>query len=206
VTQPPLPGHGKGEQPGRDAGLPGGRDPRLAAFAEDNAADRCPPGPWTGMVLNELSGPDRRCTDATDDELIGLLGRWAAQESWAVAAKLGVIRELLRRRALAGAQVRWLPGGLPDAWDEGTEHEVAGELGISLPAADSLVGLAWTLEARLPLLLLTTTGARSGQRRATPLTYLLDRDRVAEYPQLARYQALTTREVPIVVIARRGRD
>ncbi|HEX8008035.1 MAG TPA: hypothetical protein VF482_16585, partial [Trebonia sp.] len=78
MTQPPVPGHGAGEQPGRGAGLPGGsaiggRDPRLAAFAEDNAADRCPPGPWTGMVLNELSGPDRSCADATDDELIGLL-------------------------------------------------------------------------------------------------------------------------------------
>ena len=110
----------------------------------------------------------------------------------------------------------------------------------------------------MPLLLLTTTGARSGRRRATPLTYLLDRDRyvvtaanagaatspdwyhnlvanpgitvevgtetfdatatvadgeerrvlyercAAEYPQLAQYQAMTTREIPIVVIARRG--
>jgi deazaflavin-dependent oxidoreductase (nitroreductase family) len=114
--------------------------------------------------------------------------------------------------------------------------------------------------AGMPLLLLTTTGAKSGRRRATPLTYLLDRNRyvvaaanagaaanpdwyhnlvadpvvtvevgtetfsaiatvaggeerrvlyercAAEYPQLVRYQALTTREVPIVAIARRGRD
>jgi hypothetical protein len=64
VTQPPVPGHGTAGQPGRGAGLPGGshgrRDPRLAAFAEGNAADRCPPGAWTGMVLNELSGPQRR--------------------------------------------------------------------------------------------------------------------------------------------------
>jgi hypothetical protein len=154
VTQPPVPGRGAGEQPGRGAGLPGGshgkRDPRLAAFAEDNAADRCPPGPWTGMVLDQLSGPDRSCADATDDELIGLLGRWAAQESWAVAAKLGVIRELLRRRALDGAQVRRLPSGLPDAWDETVAHEVTAVLGISLPAADKLTWLAWALEARLP--------------------------------------------------------
>jgi hypothetical protein len=150
VAQPPAPGRGTGEQPGRDTGLPGGRDPRLAAFAQDDAADRCPPGPWTGMVLDQLSGPQRRCTDATDDELIGLLGRWAAQESWAVAAKLGVIRELLRRRALPGAAVRRLPSGLPDAWDEGVPHEVAAQLGISLRAADKLISLAWTLEARLP--------------------------------------------------------
>jgi hypothetical protein len=149
VTQPPVSGRGAGGQPGRGGGLPG-RDPRLAAFAQGNAGDRCPPGPWTGMVLNELSGPDRQCPSATDDELIGLLGRWAAQESWAMAARLGVIRELLRRRALPGAAVRRLPGGLPDAWQEGTEHEVAAELGISLPAADSLVQLAWTLQARIP--------------------------------------------------------
>jgi len=63
-----------------------------------------------------------------------------------VAAKLGVIRELLRRRALPGGGVR----RLPDAWDEGVAHEVAAELGISLQAADKLISLAWTLEARLP--------------------------------------------------------
>jgi hypothetical protein len=40
--------------------------------------------------------------------------------------------------------------GLPDAWDEGVAHEVAAGLGISLSAADKLIGLAWTLEARLP--------------------------------------------------------
>src|SRR5215472_12397655 len=155
MTQPPDPGRGAGEQPRRGTGLPGGafpggRDPRLAAFAGDNAAGRCPPGPWTGMVLNELSGPDRTCADATDDELIGLLGRWNAQESWTVAAKLGVIRELLRRRALPGPQVRRLPCGLPDAWEEGVAHEVAAGLGISLPAADKLTGLAWALQARIP--------------------------------------------------------
>jgi hypothetical protein len=102
------------------------------------------------MVLDELSGPGRDCCGATDDELIGLLGRWSAQESWAVAAKLGVIRELLRRRALAGAQVRRLPCGLPDAWDETVAHEVCAELGISPQAADKLIWLAWTLEARIP--------------------------------------------------------
>lgn len=110
----------------------------------------------------------------------------------------------------------------------------------------------------MPLLLLTTRGARTGQRRATPLTYLPDEGRyvvaaaaagasdhpawyhnaaaspevtvevgeeifdatvtvaagaeryslyqrcAAAYPQLSHYQSLTTREVPIVVIARRA--
>jgi deazaflavin-dependent oxidoreductase (nitroreductase family) len=110
--------------------------------------------------------------------------------------------------------------------------------------------------AGMLLLLLTTTGARTGQRRATPLTYLPDGDRyvvaaanggapsnpawyhnvvadprvtveagtetfaaivtiavgperaalyrrcVSAHPQLADYQAMRAREVPIVLITR----
>jgi hypothetical protein len=107
VAQSAVPGRGAGEHPGPGAGLPGGRDPRLAAFAQGDAAGRCLPGAWTGMVLNELSDPDRTCSGATDDELIGLLGRWGAQESWTVAAKLGVIRELLRRWKLTQPLPGW---------------------------------------------------------------------------------------------------
>jgi deazaflavin-dependent oxidoreductase (nitroreductase family) len=109
----------------------------------------------------------------------------------------------------------------------------------------------------MQLLLLTTTGARTGQRRAVPLTYLPDGDRyivtagnagsdrhpawyynlaanadvtveagtevfqavaiiadeaergvlyqlfAAAYPQLAEYQARTTRQIPLVVLTRR---
>ena len=54
-----------------------------------------------------MSGPQWRCDGATDDELIGLLNRWAAVESWAAAGKLGVTRELLRRRAVP------IPGTIP---------------------------------------------------------------------------------------------
>jgi deazaflavin-dependent oxidoreductase (nitroreductase family) len=111
--------------------------------------------------------------------------------------------------------------------------------------------------ASMQLLLLTTTGARSGQRRAVPLTYLPDGGRyvvtagnagsdrhpawyynlaanpdvtveagnetfgavavIAEeaertvlyerfavaYPQLAGYQELTTRQIPLVILTRR---
>jgi deazaflavin-dependent oxidoreductase (nitroreductase family) len=111
--------------------------------------------------------------------------------------------------------------------------------------------------ATMQLLLLTTTGARTGQRRAVPLTYLPDGDRyivtagnagsdrhpawyhnlgaypdvtievgteafeavaltadepeqqalyerfAAAYPQLVAYQAQTTRQIPLVILARR---
>src|SRR5215468_8321063 len=158
MTQPPVPGRGAGEEPAPGAGLPGGaggrrgRDPRLAAFAQGGAGDSCPPGAALAATLEELSGPDWWCAGATDDELAGLLGRWQAVESWAAAGKLGVVRELIRRRARPGLRGHPVPmhGDLPDAWEEGLDHEVSAELGISLPAAGRLTGLAWELRARLP--------------------------------------------------------
>ena len=159
MTQPPVPGRGGGAEPAPGAGLPGGvggwrreRDPRLAGFAEGGAGDTCPPGPGLAKDVAELSGPDWRCAEATDDELVGLLGRWQAVESWAAAGKLGVIRELIRRRALPGVRGQDVPapGDLPDAWEEGLGHEVSAGLGISLRSADQLIGLAWQLRARLP--------------------------------------------------------
>jgi len=143
MTQPPASGRGPGEEPARDL--------RLAAFAEGGPGDVCPPGPELAAVIAELSGPEWRCEGATDEELIGLLGRWDALGSWVEAGKLGVVRELLRRRAhlgLGGAGS--VHGDLPDRWDEGTEHEVSAALSISLRSADNLTCFAWDLQARLP--------------------------------------------------------
>src|SRR5579862_8907249 len=130
MTQPPVPGRGQGAQPGRDS--------RLAAFAQGDFGDSpSPPSAALTMLLDELSGPDRRCAGATDDELVGLLTRWAALESWATAAKLGVVRELIRRRSRPGLRAN-VHGDLPDAWDEGLGYELAAELGMSIPAAERL--------------------------------------------------------------------
>ena len=163
--QPPASGHRPGQRPngkpgGRTAGAPGvdgsqppdgQRDPRLAGFAEGGPGDTCAPGPELAATVAELSGPEWRCAGATDEELIGLLGRWDAIGSWAEAAKLGVVRELLRRRArpgLGGAPP--VHGDLPDQWEEGAGHEVSGALRISLRSADNLTSFAWDLQARLP--------------------------------------------------------
>ena len=157
MTQPPTSGRGPGEEPARDSGSPGGsaaapgRDPRRAGFAHDGPGDTCPPGPELAAAVAELSGPQWRCAGATDDELIGLLGRWDAIGSWAEAGKLGVVRELLRRRArpgLGGGPP--MHGDLPDQWEEGTAHEVSAALAISLRSADNLTAFAWDLQARLP--------------------------------------------------------
>ena len=88
MTQPPVTGRGAGEEPSRDTGLPGGaagrqwhRDSRLRAFVQGGSGDTCPPDAALAVMLEELSGPGWRCDGATDDELIGLLGRWQAVES-----------------------------------------------------------------------------------------------------------------------------
>ncbi len=133
----PGPGGGRGED---SAGgpLPG--------------ADGEPPLPGVALaqVLDQVSGPDRRCAGLRDDEIFEVLGRWDALEAWCASAKLGVVRALIRVRPLAGfgpAQ----PGGLPGAWQPDLTEEVALELGISKFATDALIDLAAALEARLVL-------------------------------------------------------
>jgi hypothetical protein len=177
MTQPPASGRAPGDQPGRDVGARGDspvtpgrpgasvsgvpsavpqagradRDQvlRLADFMSGGAGDTCPPGPRLAAALDRLSGADRRCGLASDDELTGILSRWAALESWAASAKLGVLAELIRRRAEPGHERR-ANADLPDAWQEGTGHEVAEAVSQSLRGADKLLDLAWELGARLP--------------------------------------------------------
>ena len=75
-----------------------------------------------------------------------MLGRWEASEAWCAGGKLGVIRALIRRRRPPRLQPA-RPGGLPGAWQEGLTQEVSNQLGVSLRAADALIGLAagtWT--------------------------------------------------------------
>jgi hypothetical protein len=143
MTLPPASGRGPGEEPARDL--------RLADFAEGGPGDTCPPGPGLAAVIAELSGPQWRCAGATDEELVGLLARWDALGSWAEAGKLGVVRELLRRRAHAGLDgAPSMHGDLPDRWEVGTAHEVSAALAISPRSADNLTCFAWDLQARLP--------------------------------------------------------
>src|SRR5579872_2753839 len=95
----PLPG-----SPG-DPGLLGGtaaqggtsRDERLSGFAPGAQWDQCPPGPELAAVLAAVGGPEWRCPGAEPDELIGVVRRLAALESWASAAKLAAVRELVRQ-------------------------------------------------------------------------------------------------------------
>jgi hypothetical protein len=120
-----------------------------AGFAKGSVWDLCPPSAALALAAEEASGPEWRCPGGSDDELMGLLCRWAAIESWAAAAKLGVIREMMRRE-----DQPWLGGrrhgDLPDVWSESLQHELAAALAVSAQSADKTAWLAWELGARLP--------------------------------------------------------
>jgi len=123
------------------------RDPRLAEFASDGGRDVLVPSGRLALVADEVSGPERRCPGATDDELVGLLRAWAAVESWAAGAKLGVITELIRRDGAAPQSGRH--ADLPDQWSPSLRHELAAALACSVQSAETTVWLAWEQQARL---------------------------------------------------------
>src|SRR5712691_12401593 len=146
MAEDPAPGSGRGEDPAGGP-VPGGT-PRggngARGFASGGPLDAALPGAALTRDLDRAAGPGRRCRGATGDEVAGMLGRWEATEAWCAAARLGVIAELIRRRALPGYGPGQ-PGGLPAAWQEGLTQEVSDELGVSMRAADALIALAATL-------------------------------------------------------------
>ncbi|HEX3512713.1 MAG TPA: DUF222 domain-containing protein [Trebonia sp.] len=143
---------GKGPSPDRDPAPPGGtppvRDPRLADFASDSGRGAIPPSGRLALIADEISGPERRCPGATDDELAGLLRSWAAIESWASGAKLAVIAEMIRRDG--APRHGGYHGDLPDEWSPSLRHELAGALACSVQSAETAAWLAWEQQARLP--------------------------------------------------------
>jgi hypothetical protein len=125
------------------------RDERLSGFGRGSEWDDCPPGPELAAVLAAVAGREWRCPGAEPDELIGVLRRLAALESWASAAKLGVIRELIRQDDLPGL-ARPRHGDLPDQWSDSVNHELALALAVSVQSAEKTALTAWELGARLP--------------------------------------------------------
>jgi hypothetical protein len=152
----PGAGDGAGASPDRGPGVPDGelpaRDPRLSVFAGDGRQG-APPSGALALLADEVSGPGRRCFGATGNELAGLLRAWAAVESWAAAAKLGVIAELIRRDDAPPGTCRH--GDLPDDWSASLRHELAAALSCSTQSAETTACMAWQLQARL-----TGVGAR----------------------------------------------
>ena len=146
-----LGGGETGGQPAPMPRAPGGtsRDDLLSGFARGGQWDQCPPGPELAAVLAAAGGPEWRCPGAEPDELIGVVRRLAALESWASAAKLAVVRELIRQDD-SPALARPRHGDLPDQWSESLNHELALALAVSVPSAEQTTLTAWELGARLP--------------------------------------------------------
>jgi hypothetical protein len=163
----PGQGNGTGEEPVPDAPTgPGAPDP--LNLSEDPTARRgsprnatpsgfslggeweaCPTGPELAAALAAVAGPEWRCPGAEPEELIGVLRRVAALESWASAAKLGVIRELIRRDE-APVRPGTRHGDLPDQWSDSLSHELALAFAVSAQSAEKTMLTAWELGARLP--------------------------------------------------------
>jgi hypothetical protein len=139
---------GTGGMPGPDP-RPAGADPRLTGFAKDGEWDVCAPSAALAVALEGASGPGWRCPGASREEMFGLLRQAQALESRAAAAKLGIVRALIRE------DDQPLPGGgyhgdLPEGWTKALTHEVALALSTSVVSAERLMWAAWDLEARLP--------------------------------------------------------
>src|ERR1700684_4528266 len=137
----PGEGDGAGGQPAPGLGAPGNpggsgassalaraasrgetpRDARLAGFARGGEWDRCLPGPELAAVVAAVAGPEWRCPGVEPDELAGVVRQLAALESWASAAKLAVIRELIRQDDVP-ALARTRHGDLPDQWSDSVNH------------------------------------------------------------------------------------
>jgi hypothetical protein len=126
-----------------------GRDPRLSGFGRDGEWDACPPSAALAVALEAASGLEQRCPGGSRDELLGLLRQWQSLESWAAAAKLGVLRALVRDDDQPPPDGGYR-GDLPVGWTRSLTHEVA--LALSMPAvsAEKLMWLAWDLQAALP--------------------------------------------------------
>ena len=135
------------------------------------------------VAADAAAGEDGGFDGVSEAELIGVLCAWDRMEAHAHARKLAAVAELARRN----------PGEL-DA--EFTADQVACALGESRARADSLIGMAQTLPARLPgtaAALEDGTVSRYKAEIIARATALLDDDeaRAAEAEVLDRAARLT---------------
>ena len=133
-------------QPGSARTFPGESCSPAAAFGPGMTMDVLPGCPQLAVAADAAAGEDARFAGVSEAELIGVMCGWDRVEAHAHARKLAVIAELARRN----------PGELDR---EFTGDQVAYALGESRARADSLIGMAQTLPARLP-----AAGGRRGRR------------------------------------------
>ena len=124
-------------QPGSARTFPGESSSPAAAFGPGMALDVLPGCAGLAMAADAAAGEDDRFAGVSEAELIGVVCAWDRVETHAHARKLAAVAELARRNPAP-----------PD--QEFTADEVACALGESRDRAESLIGLAQTLETHLP--------------------------------------------------------
>jgi len=169
MNRQPGDGSGAGEEPVPDPGLPGDAtpdagapsdrppgagqtgtpDPGLAGFVKGGVWDSAVPSAALAAALEGAAGAGWRCGGGSREEIVGAVRVAAALESWACAAKLGLIRAAIREDddGLPGGDYH---GDLPDAWSKSLTHDVALALAMSPVSAEKLLQTAWDLGALLP--------------------------------------------------------
>ncbi|MGH3210405.1 MAG: hypothetical protein ACRDNO_21890, partial [Trebonia sp.] len=86
-------------QPGRMPGR-GERGPAPpAGFGHDGTWAGAPPCAGLAVALEAAAGPGALYEGADTDALVGIVGQWAAIESWAAAGKLAALRAMMREGA-----------------------------------------------------------------------------------------------------------
>ena len=170
-------------QPGSDRVFPGESCSPAAAFGPGMPLDVLPGCAGLAVAADAAAGEDGRFGGVSEAELVGVLCAWDRMEAHAHARKLAAVAELARRN----------PGELDQ---EFTADELANALGESRARADSLIGMAQALPARLPGTLAGLEGGTISRYKAEIIaraTTLLEDDeaRAAEAEVLDRAARLT---------------
>jgi hypothetical protein len=124
-------------QPGSARIFPGESGSPAAAFGPGMVLDVLPGCAGLAVAADAAAGDGARFGGVSEAELVGVMCGWDRVEAHAHARKLAAIAELARRN----------PGELDQ---EFTADQVAYALGESRARADSLIGMAQALPARLP--------------------------------------------------------
>src|SRR5580693_4883590 len=124
-------------QPGSARTFPGESCSPAASFGPGMVLDVLPGCAGLAVAADAAAGEDGRFAGVSEAELVGVICAWDRVEAHAHARKLAAIAELARRN----------PGELDQ---EFTGDQVAYALGESRARADSLIGMAQALPARLP--------------------------------------------------------
>src|SRR6266566_9204249 len=124
-------------QPGSARTFPGESASPAAGFGPGMVLDVLPGCAGLAAAADAAAGEDDRFAGASEAELVGVLCAWDRVEAHAEARKLAVVAELARRNPAP-----------PDA--EFTADQLAYALGESRGRAESLIGMAQTLETHLP--------------------------------------------------------